>query len=256
MAAITTNQRPTTEHRPIKWHTVWIVLISVFWVTIVVGVIGGYFFHLPTGFPENGKLWDWVQLLSAPVFVSALPFVFTGQRHQTDDKAAAPAVQSGQPNQADLQVDEDRKQEAALEAYQDHMLQLLLDKHLSGSQPGSDVREVARVLTLATLRHVGTHRKGEVLRFLRDSGLLFRGNAIVDLREADLSGADLSNIKLSGADLSGIDFSNANLSGANLNNANLSGANLNNALLNGANLKGANLSGASYTAEQLSNALH
>lgn len=238
MAAITTEQ-PTTGRRPIKWHTVWTVLIGVFWVAILVGIIGGYFFHLNTGFPENGKLWDWIQLLSAPVFVSALPFVFTGQRHQADDKAAAPAAQSDQPNQADLQVDEDRKQEAALEAYQDYMLELLLNKNLSSSQPGSDVREVARARTLTALRRVGTNRKGEVLRFLHEAGLIYRGNAIVDLRAADLSGADLSNIKLSGTELSGIDFSNANL---------------NNVLLDGANLKGANLTGASYTAEQLSKA--
>jgi hypothetical protein len=238
MAAITTEQ-PTTGRRPINWQTVWTVLIGVFWVAILVGIIGGYFFHLNTGFPENGKLWDWIQLLSAPVFVSALPFVFKGPRHQADDKAVAPATQSDQPNQADLHVDEDRKQEASLEAYQDYMLELLLDKNLSSSQPGSDVREVARARTLTALRRVGTHRKGEVLRFLHEAGLIYKGNAIVDLRGADLSGADLSNIKLSGTELSGIDFSNANL---------------NTTLLDGANLKGANLTGASYTAQQLSKA--
>ncbi len=110
------------------------------------------------------------------------------------------------------------------------MLELLLDKNLSGSQPGSDVREVARARTLTALRRVGNKRKCEVLRFLHEAGLIYRGKAIVDLREADLSRADLSNIKLSGADL-------------------------NNALLNGANLKGANLRGAIYSAEQLSKAL-
>ncbi len=244
MAVITTDQPPTTGRRPIKWHAVWTVLIIVFWAAIVVGVIGGYFFHLNTGFPGNGTLWDWMQLLSAPVFVSALPFVFAGQRHQADDKAAAPTAQSGQPDKADLQTEEDRKQEAALEAYQDYMLGLLLDKNLSGSQPGSDVREVARARTLTALRRVGTNRKGEVLRFLHEAGLIYRGKAIVDLREADLRNVDLSNIKLSGADLSGTDLSNANLSGADLNNV----------LLNGANLKGANLRGASYTQEQLSRA--
>ncbi|GAC1581166.1 MAG: hypothetical protein NVS4B1_16030 [Ktedonobacteraceae bacterium] len=136
MAVITTDQQSANEHRPVKWHTVWTVLIGMFWVAIVVGIVGGYFFHLNTGFPENGKLWDWIQLLSAPVFVSALPFVFTGQRHQADDKAVAPDAQSGQLNQTDLQVDEDHKQEAALEVYQDHILELLLDKNLSDSQPG------------------------------------------------------------------------------------------------------------------------
>jgi uncharacterized protein YjbI with pentapeptide repeats len=58
-----------------------------------------------------------------------------------------------------------------------------------------------------------------VLRFLRESGLIYKGKEIVDLREADLSDADLSNIKLSGANLSGADLSNANLNGANLKGA-------------------------------------
>ncbi len=247
MAVITTNQQPTTTARwPIKRHTLWVALIGVFWTAIVVGVIGGFFFHWNwTGFQENGKLWDWIQLLSAPVFISALPLIFTGHRHQADDQTSAPTAQSGQPDKAEHQVEEDRKQEAALEAYQDYMLELLLDKNLSGSQPGSDVREVARARTLTALRRVGTNRKGEVLRFLHEAGLIYRGKAIVDLREADLRGADLSNIKLSGADLSGTDLSNANLSGTDLNNA----------LLNGANLKGANLRGANSTQEQLSKAL-
>ncbi len=60
----------------------------------------------------------------------------------------------------------------------------------------------------------------------------------MDLREANLSRANLHHIDLSGADLSV-----ANLSGANLSGADLRGARLNVAKLSGANLSGANLSG-------------
>jgi hypothetical protein len=188
-----------------------------------------------TGFRDNGKLWDWLQLLSAPVFVSALPFIFRGQR-----------------NQADLQVADDQKQEAALEAYQEYICELLLDKNLSESQPGSEVRKVARARTLAALRQVGKNRKGDVLRFLHESGLIYKGKAIVDLRESDLSGADLSNAKLSGADLAGADLSNARLSGADLKWADLSNVKLSGADLSGADLSNANMNGATYTMEQLS----
>ncbi len=185
----------TIELWPIRWHSVWTVLVGVFWVAIVVGIIGGFFLHWDwTGFQDNGKLWDWLQLLSAPVFVLALPFVFRGQR-----------------NQADLQVADDQKQEAALEAYQEHICELLLDKNLSGSQPGSEVREVARARTLAALRRVGKNRKGDVLRFLHESGLIYKGKAIVDLRESDLSGADLSNANMNEADLSGANFTKEQL---------------------------------------------
>jgi Pentapeptide repeats (8 copies) len=226
----------TIEQRPIRWHSVWTVLVGVFWVAIVVGIIGGFFLHWDwTGFRDNGKLWDWLQLLSAPVFVLALPFLFRGQR-----------------NQADLQVADDQKQEAALQAYQEYICTLLLDKNLSGSQPGSEVREVARARTLAALRRVGNNRKGDVLRFLHESGLIYTGKAIVDLRESDLSGADLSNAKLSGSNLAGADLSNAKLSGADLKWADLSNVKLSGADLSGADLSNADMNGATYTMEQLS----
>ena len=57
------------------------------------------------------------------------------------------------------------------------------------------------------------------------------------IKEANLSGADLS-----GADLSEANLREANLSGANLREANLRGANLSDADLREANLRGANLS--------------
>jgi len=72
--------------------------------------------------------------------------------------------------------------------------------------------------------------------------------------EANLSGADLSDLNLSDAYLSGADLSDANLSDANLSDAflpdaflreaNLSNADLDDAGLKDANLRGANLSGA------------
>ncbi len=112
MATITSEQQPIiTEQRPISWQRVWAVLVAVFWVAIVVGIIGGFFLHWTwTGFPENGSLWDWLQLLSAPVFVSALPLVFKEQRNEADRKAAGQQSQtvgamSGQPTQTDLQVE-------------------------------------------------------------------------------------------------------------------------------------------------------
>ena len=70
-----------------------------------------------------------------------------------------------------------------------------------------------------------------------------------NLREADLSGADLGGAdlrwaSLSGADLSGADLREADLRWANLGGADLSGADLRWANLGGADLCGANLCGA------------
>ena len=70
-----------------------------------------------------------------------------------------------------------------------------------------------------------------------------------DLKEAylsgvDLSGADLRKANLEGADLEGAELRGAYLEGANLDGAYLEGANLEGADLEGAELREANLSGA------------
>lgn len=67
--------------------------------------------------------------------------------------------------------------------------------------------------------------------------IIEKGDA--NLRDADLSGADLNGANLRYADLSDADLSGADLRYADLNGADLSGANL-----RGANLRDANLSGA------------
>ena len=169
-----------------------------------------------------------------------------------------------EPTAIYTRISEDRQQGAALAAYQDHILQLLLDRNLKGSQPGSDVREAARARTLAVLRRVGKSRKGDVLQFLYEAGLIYKGQAIIDLRDADLSESDLNNANLNGSELSRVDLSRARLNGTILSNASLSGANLSGADLSradlrgadfsNANLTGANLNGAIYTQEQLSKA--
>jgi uncharacterized protein YjbI with pentapeptide repeats len=54
-------------------------------------------------------------------------------------------------------------------------------------------------------------RKGSVLRFLYESGLIARNHPTLDLSGADLSGANLHGGRLKGANLM-----RANLSGADL----------------------------------------
>ena len=81
----------------------------------------------------------------------------------------------------------------------------------------------------------------------------------VDLREADLRGANLKWVDLREADLTGVDLKwadlkGANLTGVNLTNANLRGTNLIGANLRGTNLIGANLSGSDLRYANLSRA--
>jgi uncharacterized protein YjbI with pentapeptide repeats len=89
---------------------------------------------------------------------------------------------------------------------------------------------------------------------LRNANLSWANLSEADLRNADLSEANLSEADLRNADLSEANLRNANLSEANLSEADLSGAKLSGANLSEANLSGANLSGAKLSWANLSEA--
>jgi hypothetical protein len=88
---------------------------------------------------------------------------------------------------------------------------------------------------------------------LRDANLSGADLLGVNLRNADLRDANLNGADLIGANLRGADLRDANLNGADLSNANLKGANLRNADLRDANLYAANLSNANLSNTNLSN---
>jgi uncharacterized protein YjbI with pentapeptide repeats len=100
---------------------------------------------------------------------------------------------------------------------------------------------LARARTLTVLPRLDSRRKGTVVRFLYEANLIKRERVILDLWEADLSGADLRDADLAGA----------NLHRADLYYANLMGADLREAYLNEAALNYANLTNTEVTQEQL-----
>jgi uncharacterized protein YjbI with pentapeptide repeats len=177
--------------------------------------------------------------------------------------------EQSQRTQAGRVLEDQRLQEATLEAYRNQMRTYLLEEGLRHSEEGEEVRRLARTQTLAVLGRLGPEGKGSVVRFLYNASLIDRERPLVDLRDADLSeaelglaelgGADLKLADLDGADLHGGDLSGANLYGtdlydANLEGADLSGADLSFAGLYSANLHAADLSGAYLAATYLSEA--
>ena len=96
-------------------------------------------------------------------------------------------------------------QERLLDAFRTNV-QLQLD------QTSSDNLDAIWKQAKQTLPNLDGIRKGKLIRFLCDSVK----NAPIDLKDTDLSGAELV-----GVDLSNINFSGANLSGADLSQANL-----------------------------------
>jgi uncharacterized protein YjbI with pentapeptide repeats len=191
------------------------------------------------GFNDK-TLYDALGIALIPLAIFFGGVVISWQQKRVELASAAAERQN------DRQIARDREEEAALQAYFDRISDLLLNHHLreKSTVPDAEERSVARALTLATLRRLNGERKGMLVNFLNESGLISRQQAdvvpkktpLVRLYGANLERADLHETSLMHSDLSG-----ANLAGANLAGATLVGANL-----YGANLAGANLAGVNF----------
>ncbi|MDQ4078358.1 MAG: pentapeptide repeat-containing protein [Chloroflexota bacterium] len=218
-----------------------------------------------TGFGQH-TLWDVIELILSVIVIPLTALYVTHRFTQF----------SQQRSQREREMAAERQRESALQTYLDQIGALLLDDNnpLRDSHPQDAVRAVARVRTLTTLQRLDGERKGALLKFLYEAALIsptecrdvtadtpqHRKQAIVDLRDSDLSGIHLRRTTLKGVDLRGTilhearlwkvdlrgaDLRRAILRGANLTEANLIGAGLNRADLGWASLAWAKLRGAS-----------
>ena len=244
----------------INRHPVRAVLIAFLTVVIVLIILSilGYNFNWDwTGlgpyispphskdsdFQRGKTLWDWLQILFIPAILTLGALWFTSRQNQ------------------DREISLDNQREVALQAYIDKMSELILEKNLRESQLKAEVRDIARVRTLTILPQLDSIRKGSVLRFLAEAGLISTTNTVVGLSLANLRGADLHlailndvnlyNSDLRSADLRGADLSDAELIEADLYETRLGKASMQRVNLTSAGLAKADLSGAKVTEEQL-----
>jgi uncharacterized protein YjbI with pentapeptide repeats len=222
---------------------------------VIIAVCGYVFDWAWTGL-ANRTFWDWLRLLVVPVVLALGGYLFnqSESRRARQEAAEQHRVEqelTNQRAQTDREIAEQGRQDAALQAYLDHIGELLLDndKALRKSAEGDEVRTLARARTLTVLRRLDGERKARVMQFLYEAGLIRKDANLVDLKEADLHGALLSDAHLSQAYLV-----KANLGRANLDGANLAYANLSEAVLSEANLIGADLSRAILDNANLSGA--
>jgi hypothetical protein len=209
-----------------------VILMLVVLVALVVVIILGYANNWNWTGLRGKTLYDWLQLLIIPAVLAVGGYLYNFATSRTEREIAL-----------------DKQREDALQAYISSMSALLLEKNLRKSGQDDEVRKLARVRTLTVLPRLDGKRKGSVLQFLHESGLIDTATGIVNLNQADLSGADLG-----GADLIGADLGEVDLHGANLIRAALSGANLSLANLHGANLRDAKPRGADLIAADLRDA--
>ena len=161
---------------------------------------------------------NWLELLIVPLVLAVIGFWFTAQQdaqmQQIEDQRAA----------SERELEDQRAQDAALQAYLDQMTALLLEKDLRDSDVGSEVQTLAQARTLTVLERLDPSRKTEVMRFLVAAQLVqvVDGNEpVILLYRADLHGADLRNADLHGSELGSTDLSFADLSYADLRIAQL-----------------------------------
>ena len=161
---------------------------------------------------------------------------------------------------------EDSQRESEFQLYYDKMNDLLLKHNLLKSAEHDEVRNMARIRTRTILPRLDGVRKGHVLRFLYEAGLINQppiidlqgadfSNVVVDadLRGAVLAGADLSHAHLGSANLEGADLSDTNLKEAHLQAARLTEVNLMHATLADTNLEEARLERANLSQAQILN---
>jgi hypothetical protein len=227
---------------------------------------------------------EWAIPLSILIAAATLlwsVYQFNEQQQSDSQKAVQQQQLTRQQEAANQRQVLDQQRQNTLDTYLDRMSDLLLTYHLA-SQPPDEVLVLAESRTYTAVRNLDGIRKGTLVRFLLEAGLISGSQPIMSVSNADLSGAIFTNANLrgtnlSGANLSGAIFTNADLSGAIFTNANLRGTDFSGAKLlagtarsgancgispcspgggdlPGADLSGADLRGANITTEQLKEA--
>src|SRR5215217_6840055 len=204
-------EQEASSERPPWRGTALIAALTL--VGIVVVILYGYLAKPGWVGVSDKKFWDYLELLIVPAALAV--GVYWLNRAQRE---------------RELEVENERARDVALEAYLDQMSQLLFDKDrpLRKSEQGDEVRTLARARTLTVMRKLDGARKGSVVRFLYESGLIggdpsWRRGAttVVYLDGTDLSGAHLREANLGG--VGGGADGGADLRYSSLNAAELTG---------------------------------
>jgi hypothetical protein len=208
----------------------WLIVLAVLILGGTVALIIYGYVEKPGWIGSSGKqFWDYLDLLIVPAALALGVYWLNRRETERQDQAQAEREREREADAAQRErervateeaqrkreqdVEKQRAQDAALQAYLDQMSRLLLDegRPLRQSKEGEEVRTLARARTLTVLPTFDGERKVRVLQFLYESKLIAKGRAVLDLSGADLSGVDLRGVVLSKADLSGADLSKADL---------------------------------------------
>jgi uncharacterized protein YjbI with pentapeptide repeats len=205
---------------------------------------------------QSRKLWDWLQLLVVPLVLAGAAYALNEAQSDREHRQQEARAKD------DRAIAVDTQREAALRTYLQQMSDLMLNHDLYELDTRKlGVASLARTLTLTVFRRLDLQRKGLVLRFLDESGLLVAMGPNLP-SAVDLRGADLRDITVTGDFVHpwfvGVDFSGARFSGE-LDTPNFRGARLRNAdfrrttILGSGDFKGIDARGADFSDANLNN---
>lgn len=231
----------------------WSNVVTMTIYVIIIGIIIGYHprFSKTSGFVEfddKGKkkvktFWNWMELLIVPVILAAIAFSFnflqlqlSTAQHESDQKITNDQYINNQAIASDQQKGE------ILSKYLDDTTDLMLNHNLRNSKPGDEVRIIARAKTLTALKGLDGERKGQILLFLYEAGLINDKDTIVSLQGGDLRHVNLPHSNLSGINLNETDLSATVMDGSNLRNADLKNAVIDSASFSSVDFSNADIS--------------
>jgi len=201
-------------------------------------------------------LWDWLGLLVIPLALAALGFALSAAQTERDNRrddtrARLDRTLADERAAADRARAVDQDREEILRSYLDQMSGLLLDRNLAGARAGYEARALAHTLTLSVLPRLDGERKGVVLRFLDEAGLIRGLNPKIrlwgaDLRHVALDGASLYRPALRRADLRHASFRRMVLYAPDFYSSDLRGADFSGGTLDDPDFSNACLSNVSF----------
>jgi uncharacterized protein YjbI with pentapeptide repeats len=195
--------------------------------------------------------WDFLSILIIPV-AGGLIVLLAGNWFNKRQREREETVQSL------------RAQDEILQRYLDQMSDLVVNQGLrpkpadshpqnqlsdslpppADSEPQSYIRKLAQARTIAALLGLDSEHKSRPLKLVYEIGLIEKGNGPLELKNAGLDGANLSELTLRDAHLEYADLRLADLKGADLEGADLYRTDLRGSDLRRADLKGADLTEA------------
>jgi uncharacterized protein YjbI with pentapeptide repeats len=268
------RKRVVATHRVIPTWVLWVALIVVILATLIAA---GYTVLRPVSGFERKYIWDWLDLVGVSLAIALVGWIVTRKQREREEvvaleQAQDEALRAYLDQMSNLMVDHKlgyargkdsnggsehkvsqgaKREDSKEERLHKRLAEVRTKKAkvslgLAEVEPEDHIPEVARARTAAILLSLDAHHKRRPLKLIYELGLINKDENTLELKNAGLDHADLSELSLPKAHLVGADLRASDLSGADLSDSNLSEADL-----RGADLRRAHLSRTDLTKANL-----